>query len=68
MARLTAAQRRREPASVFAGPNRSFPLTDKVHDEKALQLVGRSVRAGNTTPAQATRIRARAHAALNRSR
>lgn len=35
MARLTAAQRKRLPASDFAGPNRSYPINDKAHARNA---------------------------------
>lgn len=38
MARLKAAQRKKLPAGDFAGPGRSFPMEDKVHAEKAVQL------------------------------
>ena len=62
--KLNAAARRKLPSSAFAGPGRSFPINDKVHAEKALQLVGRSVKAGNTTPAQAARIKAKARRKL----
>lgn len=37
MARLTAAQRKKLPASSFAGPGRSFPVNDKSHAEAALR-------------------------------
>lgn len=36
MARLTAATRKKLPASTFAGPNRSFPLPDISHGRAAL--------------------------------
>jgi len=64
MARLNAKARASLPSKDFAGPGRSFPVNDKVHAEKALQLVGRSVKAGNTTPAQAATIKAKARAKL----
>lgn len=38
MARLTAAQRKKLPASTFAGPNRSFPLNDANHVRAAKSL------------------------------
>jgi len=65
MAKLTTKARKALPSKDFAGPGRSFPVNDKVHAEKALQLVGRSVNAGNTSPAQAATIRAKARAKLN---
>lgn len=66
MARLTAAARKRLPAKKFALPGGRFPVNDKVHAEKALQLVGRSVKAGNTTPAEAATVRAKAKAVLGK--
>ena len=38
MARLTAKQRKKLPAKSFAGPGRSFPMNDKAHARKAVQL------------------------------
>lgn len=66
MAKLTTKARKALPGSSFAGPGRSFPIEDKVHAQKALQLVGRSVRAGNTTAAEASRIRSKARAKLGK--
>lgn len=60
MARLTAKTRSKIPASQFAGPGRSFPIPDKAHAIAAERLVGRSVKAGNISLAQAQRIRAKA--------
>jgi hypothetical protein len=36
MAKLKAAQRKKLPASDFAGPNRSYPVNDKNHARNAL--------------------------------
>jgi hypothetical protein len=38
MARLTAAQRKKMPASTFAGPKKSFPLNDANHVRAAKSL------------------------------
>lgn len=66
MAKLSTTQRNKLTSSSFALPGkRSFPIPDKIHAEKALQLVGRSVRAGNTTPAQAATVRRKASAKLH---
>ena len=35
MAKLTAAARKKIPASKFAGPGRSFPINDKAHVKAA---------------------------------
>lgn len=62
---LRAAQRNKLPGSSFALPGkRAFPLTDSIHDDKALQLVSRSVKAGNITPAEAEEVRSKARRAL----
>lgn len=66
MAVLSRSQRNKLTSSSFALPGkRSFPIQDKIHAEKALELVGRSVRAGNTTPAQASTVRRKAKAELH---
>lgn len=41
MARLTAGQRRKLPAKVFAGPGRTDPIPDKKHARAALMDVGK---------------------------
>ena len=38
MARLTMKQRKKMPKSKFAGPGTSFPVNDKEHVQKAVQL------------------------------
>lgn len=65
MAVLTTADRKKLKPSTFAGPDRSFPIPDKVHAEKALQFVGRSEEKGNVTPSEAAHIRSKAHAKLS---
>jgi hypothetical protein len=61
---LKAAQRNKLPGKAFALPGRRFPLTDKIHDEKALQLAPRSEHAGNITPAEEAEVRSKARKAL----
>lgn len=56
MARLNAKQRKALPASDFAGPSRSFPMEDKIHAEKAVQLEKFA------SPATKAKINARAKA------
>lgn len=56
MARLNAAARKALPSGDFAGPGRSFPMEDKAHAEKAVQLDR------NASPATKARINARARA------
>ena len=38
MAKLTAKQRSKIPASEFAGPNRSFPINNPAHARAAIML------------------------------
>jgi hypothetical protein len=72
MARLTAAQRKRLPASAFAGgidetkgkgdaKRRRFPVHDKAHARAALRLLPR---AKGLSDEERKRIRARARAKL----
>lgn len=68
MAKLSTKARKALPKKDFAGPGRSFPVNDKIHAQKALQLVGRSVKAGNTSPAEAAKIRAKAKRKLGKSK
>lgn len=58
MARLTAAQRKKLPASTFAGPDRSFPIPDKAHAKAALGRIN------NAPPSARPKIRAKAQAKL----
>lgn len=63
--KLTTSQRKALPSSEFAGPGRSFPVNDKVHAEKALQLAPRSEAAGNISASQAAAIKAKAKKKLH---
>ena len=65
MARLTSAQRAKLPSSVFAGPNRSFPIPDKAHAVAAKRLVGRALHAGSINSSQAASIKAKANKKLD---
>lgn len=67
MAKLSAAQRKKLPASTFAGPGRSFPIPDKPHATAALRLVGRALHAGHITQEEAAHIKARARAKLGQT-
>lgn len=66
MSKLTAAGRRALPNNQYAGPGRTFPIPDKSHAVAAERMVGRSVKAGNITPAQAKTIKAKARAKLGK--
>ncbi len=64
MAVLSTKQRAKLPTSQFAGPSRSFPINDKIHAEKAIQLAPRALHAGHITPEQEAAIQAKARAKL----
>ena len=58
MAKLSTKQRKKLPASTFAGPDRSFPIPDKKHARAALMDI-------NSAPASARpKIRAAARKKL----
>lgn len=60
MAKLTSKARKALPASVFAGPGRSFPISDKKHAKAAIML------SGNASPSARPKIIARAKAKLGK--
>ena len=62
MAVLTSSTRKKMPRSEFALPGGRYPIEDKEHARKALQLGPRSVAKGNTTPAEMSEIREKVHA------
>jgi hypothetical protein len=64
MAKLSTRARAKLPGKVFAGPHRSFPLTDRGHDEAAIFDVARAVRAGHLTSTEGARIKAEARRKL----
>jgi hypothetical protein len=55
MAKLSTAHRKSLPNSDFAGPNRTYPIYDRVHAIKAEQL-------GDPGPALRAKIDAKVHA------
>jgi hypothetical protein len=56
MAKLTSSQRKALPGSVFAGPNRSYPIEDRGHARAALSMASQFA-----SPALKARIRAKVH-------
>jgi hypothetical protein len=58
--RLSAAERRALPDSAFAGPNRTFPITDAGHAKAAKALIK------NAPPSARPKIQARANAKLGK--
>lgn len=51
-----------------AGPNGSFPIGDAKHARLAISGATRSERAGNISPSEEARIKAKARAKLSRSK
>jgi len=64
MAILTAKTRNSLADSTFALPGRRFPIPDRSHAVAAERLVGRSLKAGNISSAQAATVRRKAKAKL----
>lgn len=64
MAVLSAADRKKIPASKFLGPGRTFPGNDAEHLRKAIQLAPRSYHAGNISLATMHSIQAKARKRL----
>lgn len=66
MAKLTAKDRKKMPKKEFAGPGKSFPVNDKNHARMAISGATRSQRAGNISPDEAKKIKARARKILGK--
>lgn len=64
MADLTAAKRKNMPKGDFAGPGKSFPISDPEHARLAIGGATRSEHAGNISEAEADAIKAKARARL----
>lgn len=52
------------PSSAFAGPGKSFPISDPTHAKLAIGGATRSERAGNISESTADSIKAKARANL----
>ena len=66
MATLTAAQRRRIPASQFAGPGRSYPVEDPAHAANAKARAKQQENRGNLSSGSYRRIVAKANKVLRK--
>ena len=62
--KLTAGKRKKMPTSSFAGPGKSFPISDPLHARLAIGGATRSMRAGNISPSEAASIKAKARKKL----
>lgn len=66
MAILSSATRSALPASKFAGPGRSYPITDRGHAIAAESDASRAARIGNISAGQKAHIDAMAKALLKK--
>lgn len=57
---LTRDKRKQMPSSSFAGPGKSFPISDPTHARLAISGATRSEHAGNISASEAERIKAKA--------
>lgn len=61
---FTAAKRKAMPKSDFAGPGKSFPVSDATHARLAISGATRSERAGNISPTEEASIKSKARGKL----
>ena len=66
MAKLSSGQRKRLPASEFAGPHKSYPVNDRAHAANAKARASQAVKAGRMSKAQEARIDAKADRVLGK--
>lgn len=64
MTKLTAKKRKAMPKGDFAGPGKSFPISDKTHARLAISGATRSANAGNISASEAAKIKAKARKKL----
>jgi len=64
--KLTRKKRTSMPKSSFAGPGKSFPVSDKTHARLAISGATRSQRAGNISPVTEGKIKAKARGVLGK--
>lgn len=64
MAKLSYKGRQKMPQSKFALPGGRFPVEDKPHARNALARASQGVAKGTLTPAEAAKVRHRAHHVL----
>ena len=68
MAVLTTRARKALSASVFAGPDRSYPVPDAAHAANAKARATQAVNAGRMSPATRAKIDAKANRVLGKGR
>lgn len=65
MAKLSSKERNSLPASDFAGPGRSYPVSDKSHAANAKVRASQAVAAGRMSKSQEAAIDAKANKKLH---
>ena len=68
MSKLTTKARKALPAKDFAGPGRSYPVSDRSHAANAKARASQAVKAGRMSASEKKRIDARANAVLDRGK
>ncbi len=63
--KLSSGKRSSMPKSQFAGPGKSFPVEDKVHQRMAISGATRSFNAGNISKGTEERIKGKARGLLD---
>lgn len=66
MAKITAAKRKKLPASAFAGPDKSYPVNDKAHAANAKARATQMEDAGKLSPSAKAKIDAKANKVLKK--
>lgn len=64
MGKLSSSQRKKLPASDFAGPGRSYPVNDRSHAANAKARASQAVKAGRMSKSEESRIDAKANRKL----
>ena len=66
MAKLTVKARKMLPKSAFAGPDRSYPVSDRAHATNAKARATQMVKAGKLSKSLAVKIKAKANKVLGK--
>jgi hypothetical protein len=66
MSKLTSKGRNKLPAGKFAGPDRSYPVPDKVHAANAKARATQAVNAGRMSSSEREKIDAKANKVLGK--
>jgi hypothetical protein len=67
MTKLSTSERKKLPASDFAGPDRSYPVNDKNHARNAKARASQAVNAGRMSKSEEEKIDAKADRVLGKS-